>query len=414
LNSRVDERIGFSRSAPKTGVATSSRSDRKKLCIVAPSHWETRLGGAEYQIQMLLERLLDLDLFEIHYLTRRAPASSAGYRVHAIGSGRPPGGAFVLDAPKLWGLLKAIRPDVIYQRVACAYTGVAAGYANAHHCRMVWHVSSDRDLDPALRQISASKLWHKVLTHVERSCVDYGARNSSAVIVQTRHQGELLLRNFGRAAAAQVANFHPEATERLAKPADRVRLCWIANLKPLKQPHLFLELARRFMDRPQLEFIMIGDRFGGAEAQARFEADLRAAPNVRYMGRLPNESVNELLASSHLLVNTSDFEGFSNTFIQAWLRGAVVVSLRVDPDGVFQDERYGVCARGNYEELVRAVARLAENAPLRTAIATRARALAQQSFSRANIDRLVEVLDPAWSGSQSMGTDLASGSARRP
>jgi hypothetical protein len=73
-----------------------------------------------------------------------------------------------------------------------------------------------------------------------------------------------------------------------------------------------------------------------------------------------------------------------------------------------------VCARGNYEDLVRAVARLAEDAPLRTAIATRARAFAQQSFSRANIDRLVQVLDPSWSESQAMGTDLAPDSVRRP
>ena len=119
-------------------------------------------------------------------------------------------------------------------------------------------------------------------------------------------------------------------------------------------------------------------------------------PNLRHLGSQPNGAVNELLARSHLLVNTSEYEGFSNTFIQAWLRNVVVVSLTVNPDSVFDDDRYGVCARGSYDELVRAVTRLSEDPSLRERIAARARVLAEESFSDVNIDQLVRVLDPSW------------------
>lgn len=402
LNSRIDESLWCGRHALEGANHASGRGrirqERRRLCIVAPSHWESLMGGAEYQLRLLVERLEELDLFEIHYLTRRPPPprEGRGYSVHALGHGRPPGGAFFLDAPRLWRLLDAVRPHVIYQRVACAYTGVAARYARARHCHMVWHVSSDRDVDPTLRRGSWRAPLEHLRTRVERGCVNYGARAATAVVVQTQHQQALLMRNFGRAATAHIANFHPLAQETLAKPADRIRVCWIANMKPLKRPEIFVALARQLAHLPQVEFLMVGDSYAMPEARKRFEQELRELPNLRHLGRLPNEAVNELLASAHVLVNTSDFEGFSNTFIQAWLRKAVVVSLRVDPDGVFRGERYGLCAGGDYGVLASQVARLAADAVLREQIAARARLFAERSFSRENIDRLVQVLEPAW------------------
>ena len=54
-----------------------------------------------------------------------------------------------------------------------------------------------------------------------------------------------------------------------------------------------------------------------------------------------HEDVNKLLERSHLLVNTSKWEGFSNTFIQAWMRSVPVMTLGVNPDGLLDNSYLG-------------------------------------------------------------------------
>ncbi len=56
-----------------------------------------------------------------------------------------------------------------------------------------------------------------------------------------------------------------------------------------------------------------------------------------FCGAISQQEVNAELANAHVLVNTSLYEGFPNTFIQAWMRRTVVVSLNVNPDGIFDE-----------------------------------------------------------------------------
>jgi len=46
-------------------------SERKpRLCLLVPSHWSANLGGAEMQASLLLDRLVELDTFDLHYMAR--------------------------------------------------------------------------------------------------------------------------------------------------------------------------------------------------------------------------------------------------------------------------------------------------------------------------------------------------------
>jgi hypothetical protein len=65
---------------------------------------------------------------------------------------------------------------------------------------------------------------------------------------------------------------------------------------------------------------------------------------------VPTHPLPEFIAKSRFLVNTSDVEGFFNTFIQAWMRNTVVLSMNVDVDDTLKDQGLGYFA-GNYDSL---------------------------------------------------------------
>ena len=48
-----------------------------------------------------------------------------------------------------------------------------------------------------------------------------------------------------------------------------------------------------------------------------------------------------LAEESDVLINTSVFEGFSNTFVQAWMRKNIVLSLNSNPDDILTTYNVG-------------------------------------------------------------------------
>ncbi len=332
---------------------------------------------------------MESNAFEIHYIARSVdPGFDArGYHLHCVGSKH----AFarhshLFDARKLYSTLKSISPDSIYQRVGCAYTGIAALYAKKNGCSMLWHVASDQDLKPLQFKLSKNIAFR----HLEKKALEYGVKHATNIVVQTRQQKKLLEQNYGRTPSGIVANFHPAPP--LPPPKDsQIHVVWVANLKPLKQPRLFMKMAERLHHHTKSRFTMIG-RNSNWRWGRELQKEISETGCVDYIGEQPFDKVNEILAQAHILVNTSQYEGFPNTFIQAWMREVPVVSLNANPDNVLDRHGVGLACHGDFEQLVKNVNLLIENRELRTSLARNARSYALEYHSNNNGKQLVQLL----------------------
>lgn len=355
---------------------------RKKICILMPVHYlASRGGGAESQIRLVMDTIEKTDKYDIHFLCRRVPTyMPKNHNIWKIGSENGLGKIWTfIDASRIYRTLKHISPQIIYQNVGSAYTGIAAFYAKRHDAKFIWHIASDIDLKPELH-LSSKRRFIKFL---DRLFLNYGIRNAHTIAAQTQYQNTLLEERFGRKCDAYIPIGHPFPNQ-IPEKEEKVSVLWVAGVKPLKQPEIFVKLAKEIGKAVDVHFVMMGHPSSG-EWFSQLLGEINTLHNLTYVGGVSQDEVNRRFGHGHILVNTSRYEGFSNTFIQAWMRKVPVVSLNVDPDNILVRERIGFHSQ-TLENLYRDVNLLAENKVLRDEMGERAR---NYAFENHTVEKMV-------------------------
>lgn len=178
---------------------------------------------------------------------------------------------------------------------------------------------------------------------------------ADCIVAQTETQREIIRSRFGRPSVL-IRNPVP------VSPNDQLQ--WLPNEKREfvlwvgrsdnfnKRPLLFLELAKLC---PNLEFLMVVNN----SSTDIFDAILAEYPaNLKIVEQVSPNDIWSLFRRAKVFVNTSNFEGFPNTFLQAGVTGTPIVSLEVDPDGMLSKEGCGICAGGSLLTLKEAVTKL--------------------------------------------------------
>lgn len=283
-------------------------------------------GGAETGVYLngMEWRNLGADVNFICYHPRRKGCQEIdGVRVWFV-EGRTIRGNSGTSAAKVYRsifqIIRAARPDVFYQAGADLTTGLYYAFCRLHGIPTVQRLANDRDLLPELRRMLGPWRHRAYLMGL------HGAR---VRIAQTFRQ-QAMLRELRGLDSIRIPNCKILAEPKAAGPRGRVT--WIARAREAKRPYLFLDLVRA---HPGIRFCMVAPGYGDI-----YEADLKHAasdlPNLEFRGLQSFDEVQTLLAESSLLVSTSEYEGFPNTFLEASLQRTPVLSLEIDPDGYLE------------------------------------------------------------------------------
>lgn len=351
-----------------------------KILFLRRSSVFNRRGGSEIQLYYLMKEFRKKD-YEIHYLfesNKKISEKNEGVHYHLLHDYTKK--FSLLNFLKVGILIKKISPDIIYQRAKSVYTGIAAFFAKLTNTKMIYSISSDTDCLKKSKNLPG---------YINTYFGNYGIKKANLVISQTCHQKNLLKKNYNIESTI-IPNGHPIPSPpfRKSKP---IKIVWIANIKPLKQPEVFIKLAEK-CKKLNVQFLYAG-RPNRGEYQRMLLDNTKKISNLKYLGEIPFEKTNELLSESSILVNTSLVEGFSNTFIQAWMRETPVVTLYCDPDDIIKNQKIGFHS-GSFEKLVKDVVYLIENDKIRSEMGKKAREYAIKNYDIEKIGkRYVDIFE---------------------
>jgi len=360
-----------------------------KILFLLHSYYKYNQGGAEQQIKYIASYLITQG-FEVHYLflhpTRLREKDG---EIHLYGIPKKP------YQEKLVGKLcyytdvikdlKEIQPDIIYHRNLSNILLPAIAYAKDHAVKTIIHLANLVNVE---KRLKINKMLLRNLLDFYGK--EYALKSVDHIIAQAKYQDQLLLQNFQRHADLILPNVHPLPQEPINKKAP-ITVLWVANFKAFKQPDLFIDLVKAVAPLKQtVRFKMIG-RNKNSTQSAMWKQKMAQVPHLEYTGELSMEEVNHELAKADIFVNTSLYEGFPNTFIQAWMREVPVVSLHVNPDQVLTQEGIGFHSQ-TFEQMVLDLTRLIDDSNLRASMGKKARQFAQKTYSIKNLARLIPLL----------------------
>jgi len=227
---------------------------------------------------------------------------------------------------KVWSAMKTADADIYYVSCAGMHLGLAAFFCRKYGRKLVFRVAHDSDCEPAALLIKYKR---------DKWLYEYGIRHADLILVQTTAQQRRLADNYKRDGV--IAHMLVELPSETVK--RDIDVLWVNNMRPFKRPEVFLEIAKSL---PGFSFNMIGGVQPGHEALF-FEVQhaARQIPNLKFHGPVSYHQISSFYSGARVFVNTSESEGFPNSFLQAWARGTPVISF-FDPDSTITNYELGI------------------------------------------------------------------------
>ncbi|MFT5879879.1 MAG: glycosyltransferase involved in cell wall biosynthesis/ubiquinone [Moritella sp.] len=222
--------------------------------------------------------------------------------------------------------LKKADADLYYHNCAEYVTGQVAMWCNANKKRFIYTVASDADCEIDLPNMTSTR---------EEYLFRYGLKRANLVITQTHKQKALLKQNYD--IDATVINMpgtppnYVKSFERKALFAQQ-KVIWVGRLNKVKRVEWLIDIAEKL---PHVQFEVIGPCYDNSEFSR-----LKATENIAYLGKVSRFEMPQIYQSASILCCTSIYEGFPNTYLEAWSYGVPVITT-IDPDNIIHNNKLG-------------------------------------------------------------------------
>lgn len=313
------------------------------VCFVSPKAYplfnpETDgiFGGAEVDLYLLSTELAKDENFKVSCVVADYGQSECeSHEGVSVIKSLDLGKNALSGAIRIWQALRRIDADIYILKTASPGVPLAMLFCRLHKKVFAYRTASSRECDG---------------TYLKEHCFGgkvFAASLKKAGIIFTQNiaDKESLKKTIG-VDPVVIANGHrlPELTSE-----KRDNILWVGRTSEYKRAELFLDLARQVPDE---KFVMICQQATGDSSYGDLQKRADEIKNLKFVSRVKFGDIDEYFQRAKIFVNTSDSEGFPNTFIQAGKWATAILSLNVDPDGFIEKNNCGISCSGQWKVFV--------------------------------------------------------------
>jgi len=239
-------------------------------------------------------------------------------------------------------IIKKFNPDFIIHHCAGFETGIIAHIAKKLNIPFVYRIANDIDIDHRLKER---------LNYRQRIIFFYGLKHSSAIFCQNNYQLKRIKKILPKTHSIIIYNpfYYNGRLPPINEFSKRSYIAWIGIFQHQKNLSGLYKLVR---NTPNMLFKIAGQNANSKVDKSTQKAleRLRKCKNVEFVGYLKRSEVLPFLSKAYALLNTSHYEGFSNTYLESLAAGTpIITSKNVDPDNIISKYKLGVVMK-NFAE----------------------------------------------------------------
>ena len=327
---------------------------KKNICFVIPGWVTKQTGGAERQCYLISEELVKRG-WKVEVITDKPKNDNLINKKYLNESIKyiylKRSFLDVITFIKVIKLLKKTKSYFYYIRTdARIMRGACVRYCRLLDKKIVYAIASNDDTlnipIPTHHLKRHKSTLGKMLRIINTITIELLVRKSiykvDYILCQTVNQIKALKRNTGLKSILLKNSF-----KLINLKAERKKniILWVGNVRLIKRYDIFLKLTQE-LDLKGWKFVAIG-----RDTDLVAKVNNQENTNFKVLGQLSYEETLNWFNKAKILINTSNSEGFSNTFIQAWFYKVFVISLHFDPDYLLSRKGLGIYCKNDFETL---------------------------------------------------------------